>query len=266
VLPLNIEAEDISGDDILPLLHKPGAEMLAESLIGADFYIDDPEDVATIVRLDLHSRAVHLRTIDGLSRKCSFTSGYVLLTPVLMSAISSLRTPADVEHDRMRQKVAAFGFRARIEEDDLPGLIAAIGAALAYRLPWREDRFEGLRLARKYGSAREEARLAAAWLEGAQDPPPGDLVIALVSSLRDSGKIMEALSHTDLVARRANGLDGEETRILLIQRGSLWLDRYELAHDPDYLDRARQCAKRSWAIAPSDACSDLYNRLRKLEN
>jgi hypothetical protein len=263
---MDMEGEDISGEDILPLLHKPGGQQLHDGLIGASFYRDDPDDLATIVSLDLRSRAVRLQFVDGRSRSVPFTSGYVLLTPLLVSLISSLHTPEDETRDRMRQKIAAFGFRAKIEDDDLPGLLAAVEAAQAYRLPWREERFEGLRLTRKYGTPREEAKLLTAWLEGAGDLPPGDLMIALVSALRESGRPVEALAFTDLVTRKANGLDREETRILLTQRGSIWLDRYELDHNPECLDRARQCAKRSWAIQPSEECSMVYRRIDKLES
>ncbi|PZQ51947.1 MAG: hypothetical protein DI555_19860 [Novosphingobium pentaromativorans] len=262
---MDIEGEDISGEDILPLLHRPDGQRLADSLIGAGFYMDDPETIATIIAFDPRSRAVRVETPGGQSRNLPFASGYVLLTPALVSAIAFLRTPADEERDRMRRKIAAFGFRSKIEDDELPGLLAAVEAAHAYRLPWREERFEGLRLVRKYGSAREEAKLLTAWLEGADDPPPGDMVIALVSALRETGHPIEALARTDLVTRKANGLDRKETCILLTQRGALWLDRYELEHDPEFLDRARQCAKRSWAIEPGEECSMLYNRIRKLE-
>jgi hypothetical protein len=262
---MDMEGEDISGEDILPLLHKAGGQLLHDGLIGASFYRDDPDVLAKIVSLDLRSRAVRLQFADGRSRSAPFTSGYVLLTPSLAAAISSLHTPEDKALDRMRQKIAAFGFRSKIEDDDLPGLLSAIEAAQAYRLPWREERFEGLRLTRKYGTPREEAKLLTAWLEGAGDPPPGDLVIALVSALRESGRPVEALARTDLVTRKANGLDREETRILVTQRGALWLDRYELEHDPEYLDRARQCAKRSWAIQPSEECSMVYKRIDKFE-
>lgn len=262
---MDLEGEDVSAEEILPLLHKLGGQHLAERLVGASFYVDDPDALATIVSLDLRSRAVRVQSPDGRLRSMPFGSGYVLLTGPLVSAISALRTPADEARERMRQKIAAFGFRSKIEDDDLPGLMAAIEAARCYRLPWREERIEGLRLARKYGTAREEAKMVAAWLEGATDPPPGDVVIALASALRNSGRPIEALSLTDLVTRKANGLDREETRILLTQRGALWLDCYELEHDAEYLARARQCAKRSWAIKPSEECSMLYRRIDKLE-
>lgn len=262
---MDLEGEDVSAEAILPLLHKPGGQHLAEGLIGASFYVDDPDALTTIVSLDLRRCAVRVQFPDGRARSLPFASGYVLLTPPLVSAISALHTPADEASERMRQKIAAFGFRSKIEDDDLPGLLAAIEAAQSYRLPWREERIEGLRLSRKYGTAREEAKLASAWLEGAIDPPPGDVVIALASALRDSGKPIEALSLTDLVTRKANGLDREETRVLVTQRGALWLDRYELQHDAECLDRARQCAKRSWAIGPSEECSMLYRRIDKLE-
>lgn len=262
---MDIEGEDISGEDILPLLHRPDGQRLLEGLIGADFYQDDPEDLARIVSLDLRSRAVRLQFADGRSRSLPFAAGYVLLTPVLASIISGLHTPEDAAKDRMRRTIAAFGFRSKIEDDDLPGLLAAVEAAKAYRLPWREERFGGLRLARKYGTPREEAKLVAAWLEGAGDPPPGDVVIALASALRNSGRLHEALAQTDLVTRKASGLDREETRILLTQRGALWLDHHELDPNPEFLDRARQCARRSWAIEPGEECSVLYNRIRKLE-
>ena len=261
-----IDDEDISGEDIVPLLHRPNSQALIEALVHGTFYLDDPDDTATILRVDPHTRAVQLRLASGRTRSVPLASGYVLMTPALAAAIAELRTPADAARDKAERALIAFGFRARVEEDDRLPLLAAVEAAQAYRLPWREDRFEGLRLARKYGTPREEARLAAAWLEGADDPPPGDLVIALVSALRESGRSVEAIPHTELVTRKASGLDKDEMRILLIQRGNLWLDRYELGRDAELLERARQCARRSWAIEPSEQGSALYNRIRKLED
>ncbi|KPH65897.1 hypothetical protein ACLIMP_16000 [Novosphingobium aerophilum] len=259
------EAEDISGEELLPLLHRKGGPALVHALIGSEFYHEDPEDLATILSLDLRTRAVRLQFSDCRSSSLPLTSGYILLTPELTSAIDALRTPEDHALEAARRKIAAFGFRTSIGQDDIPGLLAAIEAAHAYRLPWRDERFEGIRLTRKYGSAQLEAKLIAAWLEGAGDPPPGDLVIAMVSALRETGRTTDALAHTDLLIRKANGLDHTEQCILFVQRGALWLDRFEQTREPEHIERARQCARRSWAIEPGEECSSLFNRLRKLE-
>jgi len=80
------------------------------------------------------------------------------------------------------------------------------------------------------------------------------------------GACEDALAHTEILTAKANGLSRDECRILLVQRGALWLDAFDTSRDPACLERAEQCAKRSWAIGPSDECSALYNRLRRAEN
>lgn len=260
---MDLSGEDLPGEEILALLHRAEGDTIAAAMTGTTFYVDDPDAPQPILSCDRERGTIRIAGTGGQSRNVALSRGYVLLTDGLRAAIAALRTPADEQADRDRQALAAFGFCANVETQDRPALLAAIAAAREFRTPFRDDRFEGLRLARKYGSAREEIRLVDAWLAGASDPPPGDLVIAGVGSLRDSGRITEALERTELLTRPANGLSARERQILFVQRGAILLDLHEVNAAPELLERAEQCAKRSWAIGPTEECSELYQRLRK---
>lgn len=257
---MDLSAEDLPGEDLLPLLRRDGGP-LAGALIGAGFYVDDPDAPEPILSCDPARGTVR---VASSGRPLALRHGYVLLTEGLRAAIAALRTPEDERGEREQQALAAFGFPTAVEAQDRPALLAAIAAAREFRTPTREDRFEGLRLARKYGSPREEARLVEAWLAGAGDPPPADLVIAGVRLLRDSGRIAEALARTDFLTCPADGLTDRERQILHLQRGGLLLDLFEVNPDPGLLEQAERCAARSWAIAPDEHGSALYQRLRKL--
>lgn len=257
---MDLSAEDLPGEELLPLLRRPGSP-LAEALVGAGFYVDDPDAPLAIQSCDVARGTV--RTA-AAPRPVALVRGYVILSEPLRATIAALRTPADEQDARERQALAAFGFHAAVEAQDRPALLAAIASARAFRTPTRDDRFEGLRLARKYGSAREEEKLVEAWLAGAGDPPPADLVIASVRMLRESGRIAEALARTDFLTRPADGLSARERQILHLQRGALLLDLYEVNPATDLLAQAERCAARSWAIAPDEDGSALYRRLRKL--
>ena len=259
---MDLSGEDVAGEDLCPLLRGKGGEAIAEALPGCAFYEDDPEALHQITAYD----PAHMILRLAGARSRPLAKGYVLLTGGLRGAIQAAITPEYIAETRLRRQITAFGFRVAVESDDLAPLAAAVAAATEYRMPFREARVQGLRLAAKYGQARDIAKMAGAWMSGTPDPAPGDLIIALVAALRDMGACEEALAHTEILTAKANGLTRDECRILLVQRGALWLDAFDTSHDPACLERAEQCAKRSWAIEPSDECSALYNRLRRAEN
>ncbi len=118
----------------------------------------------------------------------------------------------------------------------------------------------------KYGAHRPLLKLLRQWgdLCGPADLP-GDLVIQVTSTLRTVGYLREAIAQTDILLRRDHGLSPEQSQILFNQRAALWLDLYELGNDSKLLARARRAAGQSWAIGPSDHCSNVYEKIKRLE-
>lgn len=86
-----------------------------------------------------------------------------------------------------------------------------------------------------------------------------------MASLRELSDYQNALAGTEILRDKGHGLTSKVQSILYTQRAALWLDLFEVQQDPELLARARECAKRSWAIAQSSECHNLYQRLRRLE-
>ena len=132
-------------------------------------------------------------------------------------------------------------------------------------MPSRRVRDRVLGLVEKYDAKLVE-KLCQLWLSSWAGPAPGDLVIARTSALRHCGRTDDAISCTDILLLEMSGLSRSEQRILLTQRAALWLDKFEYRNDPIFLDRAERCAARSYRIEPSEACSLVYQQLKKLRS
>lgn len=256
---------DFDGEDLARRLRRQGGAELAQALVGCAFYRDDPDAAATITACDPATGRITVRQAGGATQAFALATGYVLPDPRLAAVVGALVTPVEQAETALRQRIAAFGIRARIESDDLPALARVLDSATTHTLPYRDDRLAGLALMAKYGSAHDMARLTSAWLDAAGDAPPGEVLIENVAALRACGSLREALARTDVLRHQANGLDRNETSVLFTQRAAVLLDLHETRLDPDLLARARECASRSWAIAPSEECSMVYRRLAKLE-
>ena len=55
------------------------------------------------------------------------------------------------------------------------------------------------------------------------------------------------------------------SHVLFTERAALLADRYEQTRTAEFLVEARKAASRSWANGPSEHCSHVFERLKKLE-
>jgi hypothetical protein len=257
--------EDMVGEDLLPLVLGPAGEQVAAALVGCRYYRDDPDDAAVIVSCERNGRLV-LRGNDGRRRGALLAAGFVLPAAGVRQVLDDALGPDMRREQQQRAVLSAFGLTARVEQQDLAPLCAAIAQARGGGMPERDERVAVIAMVQKYGVGRQVEMLCKLWLGNGPSSPPGDVLIALVDALRHTGKIGEALARTDILKEPGSGLARGETGVLFCQRAALWLDLYEHARDPGMLSRARQSAARSWAIGPSEPCGGVYRRLEKLES
>lgn len=257
-------AEEMVGEDLLPLVLGPAGEVVAAALAGCRYYREDPDRAETIVSCERNGR-LFLRGADGRQRGAPLAAGFVLLAPGVRQVLDGALGPDLRREQQQRAFLSAFGLTVRVEQQDLAPLCAAIEQARGGGLPERDARVAIIAMVQKYGAGRQVEMLCKLWLGNGPSSPPGDVLIALVDALRHTGKIREALARTDVLMESGAGLAQGEMGVLFCQRAALWLDLYDHARDPQMLSRARQSAARSWAIAPSEPCSSVYRRLEKLE-
>lgn len=258
-------AEEMTGEEILPLVLGPAGQAVAAALVGCHYYRDDPDHAEVIVSCEKNGR-LFLRGQDGRQRGAPLAAGFVLLTPGVRQVLDEALGPDLRREQQQRAFLSAFGLTARVEQQDLVRLCAAIEQARSGGMPDRDERVAVIAMVQKYGAGRQVEMLSKLWLGNGSPSLPGDVLIALVDALRHTGKIREALARTDVLLAPHMSVTRSEASVLFCQRAALWLDIYEHARDPDLLTRARQSAARSWAIAPSEPCSGVYRRLEKLES
>lgn len=99
----------------------------------------------------------------------------------------------------------------------------------------------------------------------ADQPVPGDLLMAEVAVRRRLGDSDGAMKVTDALLSQENGLSREEQRILFTQRAAVWLDLDEFRPYQVALSKARAAANKSWTMGASHQCRLVYQRLQKLE-
>lgn len=263
--PAESDDDDIPGEDIVPILRGPRGAPVLDALIGCRFYQDDPDMMWEVTACDIHSCRLVLRRDDGSTRLLHLASGYVLMTPQLREALVSGQTASMRMEQAKRREVAAFGFTASIERDDLDLLCTAVRSAKSRILPSPEERPVMLAIAEKYGSAKPIIKLTSAWLDAAEGHVLPDILIRLVASLRHAGRSSEALERTEILRQPGLRMTDSQRGILFTERAALLADRYEQTRDYRFLQEARKCAARSWAIGPSEHCSRVYQRIDMLE-
>jgi hypothetical protein len=259
------EEDEIAGEEILPILRGPRGAEVAEALVGCGFYRDDPDQTWPISDCDANSGRITVSLPSGATKPFALVAGYVLVTPALRGALDAGITPELREARAKQTELAAFGFIAKIEDGDLEALCAAVRSAKVGRVPPPRERRHLMHLTEKYGQARTVIKLLNAWVDAADGACLPDVLIVLVSHLRHSGRTVEGLAHTEILAVRGVDLTDSERQVLLHQRAGLLADRYEQTGDRHLLGKARQCANRSWASGPTGHCSAVYQRLERLE-
>jgi hypothetical protein len=259
------DEEDIPGEDLASVIRGQNGAPVADALMGCSFYRDDPDDLATIAQCDRGSGRLSLQFPTGATRVANLASGYVLLTPALRAALEAAITPAQREEKRARASITAYGFTGAIEQQDIDPLLSAIRSAQAGVVPQIDERRPALRLAEKYGAERVVAKLASAWVDADPAKVLPDVLITLLSALRHSGRSSEALARSEILRTPGLGLSPSEERVLFTERAALLADRYEQTRTPEFLAEARKAASRSWANGPSEHCSHVFERLKKLE-
>lgn len=183
------------------------------------------------------------------------------MTSRLRAALVSGQTSSMREEQAKRREVAAFGFAASIERDDLDPLCTAVRSAMSRMLPSAEERPLLLRVAEKYASPKPMIKLTSAWLDAGAGQVLPDILISLVAHLRYAGRSREALERTEILRQPGLRMSDSQRAILLTERAALLADRYEQTRDHGFLQEARKCAARSWAISPSEYCSRVYQRI-----
>jgi hypothetical protein len=256
-------SDETIGDDLLPLLNADQGEAVVAALAGCAWYRDDPDDLWTIVECDRGKLRLVVRRGDA-TRLVALAGGYVLHGPAQRAIFEAALSPTVRLFRQDAATIAAFGYPGRVDHDDLGLLAEAIRQAKDGPMPSSVARAAVLALAGKYQPERMVERFCTTWLAHCEGPPPGDVLIALVTALRHSGRTAEALARTDVLLQNEHGLTDGEQAVLCTQRAALWLDRFEQTADAKMLDRAERSAARAWRIAPSDHCSLVYQRLERL--
>ncbi|GIX15830.1 MAG: hypothetical protein KatS3mg119_0016 [Rhodothalassiaceae bacterium] len=263
--PADDDADDIPGEDILPLLRGPHGAAVAAALVGCRFYRDDPDCLWTIRHCDANAGRLSVSMPGGTSRNVALAAGCVLVSRALRRALDAAITPELRAAQDKRRAIAAYGFVRRVDERDLDDLYAAVCSARQGRVPPDHERARYIGLAEKYGQPYNVIKPLSAWIDAAPGSCLPDLLIPLIRHLRHSGRTIEALKRTEQVLARGSELTDGERRVLLIQRAALLMDRFEQTGDRELLDEARRCADRSWAIEPGDHCRAIYRRLDSLK-
>jgi hypothetical protein len=259
------DEEDIPGEDLASVIRGANGAPVAEAIIGCSFYRDDPDDLATITQCDRGSGRLSLQFPKGTTRVAGLASGYVLLTPALRAALEAAITPAQHAEKNARASIAVYGFTGAIEQQDVGPLLSAIRSAQEGVVPPIDARRRALGLAEKYGTERVVAKLALAWVDADPARMLPDVLIALLYALRHSGRSSEALARSEILRLPGLGLSPSEERVLFTERAALLADRYEQTRTAEFLVEARKAASRSWANGPSEHCSHVFERLKKLE-
>lgn len=258
---------EFEGDWIARILRGPKGNLIAAALVGCHYYRDDPDDLEVISACDLDAATLLVRRC-GRERRTALAAGYILCSDSrLDDAISLAETDDDRERRKMERRVAAFGITARMEEEDLVHLCEALEGASTGRLPPHSIRTRIIAIVQKYGPDRCVRKLLEDWVANIprEQPVPGDMIIQLTAVLRGLGELDKALQWTDALNSPFARFTKGEKCVLLNQRASLWLDLYEIRGDAKLLRRARECAKKSWAIQPSNECGNVYERLKRIE-
>lgn len=248
---MTADDSEICGEELAPILRKPGSQAVVEALAGCRFYRDDPDDLAEIVRCEPGPGRLTIRTAQGTPRVVALVAGYVLVTPALRSALDAAITPEDRAEQSLRADIAAFGFATQVEQRDLADLHEAVQSGRKGRVPLRDERQRFLDLAAKYGDDRTVARMAGAWIdaEGAGFMP--DALIALITALRHSGRTADAAVRSDVLLEHGLPMSPQERSILFTERAAVMADRFEQTGEWHFFDEARRCAGCSWAIDQS---------------
>ena len=255
---------ELAGEDILPLLVGTQAERVAEALCSCFYYRDDPDKPFEIVECDTETRQLVVRR-DGQTRRVGFMGAYILHGKPQAEIFEQALSPEELAAREDKMEVAAFGFRGTVALADLGQLASALREARVAGMPSRTVRDRTLAMVEKYDGNLIE-KLCRLWLSRWDGPVPGDVAIARASALRHSGRTDDAIACTNILLMEKSGLSRLEERILLTQRAALWLDKFEYRDDPIFLDRAERSAKRSWRLGESEACSLVYQRLKKLRS
>lgn len=256
--------DETVGEDLLPLLHGRFAAEVAAALVGCGYYRTDPDKIAHILRCDADSGRVTLQD-EGRERVGALAGAYVLHDDSRRRIFDAALSPEQRVAREETALLAAFGYNGRVDHADLHPLAEAIRQARAGPVT-ANDRQRALALAQRYDALKLVERFCRQWIAHLDSTIPGDILIPLVKILRDTGRTAEALGKTDILLDRDSHLTTNERQILFVQRAALWMDRFEQVYDRKLLARARRSADRAWALVQSDACSFVYQRLRKLEN
>jgi hypothetical protein len=271
------EIEHEGAEVALALQNMGTAEAMAAALPGCSFYLDDPDETFEIITVDRAGGRIELQrgargkrlTIAALAR------GYVIESrdPSVISALTTqAKPPHIIAAEEARLRLQRAGIRAAaVSNEDAPEIDQAVADYQAGKLPSWSERRRITELLFRYELHDPFIQLAEAWLGMAHDAGEkvlGDVLIQVVDAYRKKGDGEAVLYWTSSVdlPRNLAPLPPTQMSILNVQRGATLLDLYDRDGDPAKLKAARLCANRSWAIGPSEHCSALFARIKRLED
>ena len=143
-------------------------------------------------------------------------------------------------------------------------LAGAIRSTAAGQCPDSDRRFDVYEIIERYKIFTGGIRLLRLWVDMAVSSKTSsqDIIIKLAAFLRYNGQLSAALETTDCLEKNATRFSRPQQSILWTQRAAILLDLYEANRDPRHLESADLCARKSWAIKPSEECSMVFNRLK----
>jgi hypothetical protein len=261
----------------LALQNSATAAAVAEALIGCAWYRDDPDDLARITAADSPTGPFQLQAARGprALTLAELARGYIVdtrdsspLAPLLEAAM-----PAHIKAaDEARRMLAKRGIsHPKLTHDDAVKLADLLSAEEEHFIPPWELRREIADRFDRYDLHRPYIELAKGWIRVADTlnkPWPWDALIQMVSAYRALRDYENALTCTEVAIERGSGerIPPGQLSILCNQRAATCLDLYERSRNVELLKDGRACANRSWAIEPSEACSNVYERLKRFEN
>lgn len=260
----------------LALINAGTCEAVAAALVGCDFYLDDPDELQTILGARAMPGGVAL-VIDGRAPipPDRLARGYILDTrdPSPLAPLLDAATPHHIKAaDEARTALVKRGIHhPRVTHDDAVKLNDLLVAEEQHLMPPWELRREIADVFNRYDLHRAYIKLANGWIRAAdklKKPWPWDALIQMVRAHNELHEHESALTWTEVAVERGSGkrIPPGQLAILFNQRAATYLHLYQRSRNADQLTDARACANRSWAIKPSDECFKVYERLKRFEN
>jgi len=243
-------------------------------LIGCSLYFENDEDtLLTISNVDLGARHFLCR-YEGKERRVPFRSSRFWVidereTLPLKVVEESLRSSTEVEAARARRQLANYLLLSPNMADDHAIELAAV--IMEQGLPDRARRYGCFNLFKLYGLERQALPVVLTWVKTALASGRADYdgPIQLAYLYRHSGQLAEAINWADLRCLAPLQPTEHQKAILLTERAAILLDLHEQAspterHAGKLLDEADRCARRGWAIEPSEELSAVFKRMKRI--